>query len=142
MMPIIESQAQRDALIEFIRDAFRSLNGKEPVNPNKYADDLEEYTKKVFEIALAALESKPTDFLGFGEGDAEYNGIRHFSFKPETIIDLYHMPPVPVLKPVKFVPELNPLMFNDDVIFGYRKARKEDEAAVRAAGYPIAGEQP
>ncbi len=69
---------------------------------------MEENMEIVLDIALAALTTKPTEFLGISDDDAEYNGIRHFSFEPETIIDLYRAPPVPALNPIELPRGFNP----------------------------------
>ena len=37
-------------------------------------------------------------------------------------------------------PYLNPLMFNDDVLFGYHKAKGEATECIRAAGLKVKGD--
>jgi len=53
------TQEQREHLLCFINDAFKSLSGVEPESTEKYDEKLTELTKQVFDIALAALTVEP-----------------------------------------------------------------------------------
>jgi len=61
----------------------------------------------------------------------------HIPFRESCTLELYTAPPVPVMQAVDLRATLNQSMFNDDVIFGYRKAREEDITAIRTAGYEV-----
>lgn len=38
---------------------------------------------------------------------------------------------------IQLIPDINPLMFNDDVVFGYKKAKKEVIEVLTAAGVTV-----
>lgn len=61
-MPELTHQ-QREHLLCFINDAFKSLSGVEPESTKKYDENLGELTKQVFQVSLAALTTPPAHLL-------------------------------------------------------------------------------
>lgn len=57
------TQEQRELLLCFINDAFKSLSGVEPESTKKYDENLGELTKQVFQVSLAALTTPPAQLL-------------------------------------------------------------------------------
>lgn len=142
MMPIIESQAQRDALIDDckmdieITKRYIHLYGETPGLISKLIRQ---------QIALAALEAESDITVLFDKHRREGNALPNYNempvvvscnWKPDGEHKYYSALPVPMLKPV--VAPKNDSYGARGVIVKERDA--EWIATVRAVGYPIAGE--
>lgn len=96
------SQEQRDYLLCFINDAFKSLSGVEPESTKKYDENLGELTKQVFQVSLAALKAEPVaDVVTWNHPHEERRcavQLRKFDLAPGN---LYTTPPAQLLRPVE-----------------------------------------
>lgn len=97
MMPHIESQEQRDALIAECKWVIRNLKKCLELGVGESAGKELRSAILIHEITLAALEAKSVGVVAHGETSAlvaEYHG------EVSVGDDLYTAPPVPALKPV------------------------------------------
>ncbi|MDE1188539.1 MAG: hypothetical protein PW844_19010 [Pantoea sp.] len=143
MMPIIESQAQRDALIERIDYWFRLLN----LAPVSMADSqdilimkvaraaLESDTSKLAELAerVRKVREDAKDFDGDRRGMWEYQEEQEALLLEEAV--KYTTPPVPSFKPM-VMPGAD-----HEADGGYKYYREETvRKFLREAGIPVVGD--
>lgn len=100
----------------------------------------QDHSEMVLDMATAllpCLEAVPTYVRLFGHYGYGDRCWLECGKSEEGAQPFYTAPPVPELKPIDLRSRLNSLMFNDDVMFGYNKARAEDIEAILAAGYEV-----
>lgn len=107
------TESEKAALVEFINAVITSLNGSEPEEPNKFAGDLSEYTKKVFDVALASLAAEPVyqerRYQFIGKKQLEYWADidkSTYGYLPESERRLiYTTPPAPTIGNSPVIPD-------------------------------------
>lgn len=137
MKPITE-----ETRLALIADCKAHIKHLQECIERRYTEWLE-IKLQLAQIALASLEAEPVATRCRYHSAPQSNGLWLYipqeAYSPDNTGNyqeqaLYTAQPVPVMQPVDLRATLNPSMFNNDVIFGYRKARDEDIAAIRAAG--------
>ena len=132
MMPIIESQGQRDALHTWLRNRILELETK-ALSQELTAG--QHFSLLSMRISVAALESQP---VAFYTNDAYYNTEKAaYRDGADEVVGLYEVPPVPVLKPV-VKPDLPPtisLLMDLEIELRDRDWVK----AIRESGYRVKG---
>lgn len=109
-------KASREQLVVELPEGAQTMN---------YRDQFEESYSKTYGTPKRVLESlRYNDTYHVTDGDRVDIAWRMWKASREELV-------------IKLIPDINPLMFNNDVVFGYQKAKNEVIEVLKTAGITV-----